>query len=1058
MSKRNAIILAAGTASRFVPLSYEKPKGLLVVKGEVLIERQIRQLLEAGIDDITVVVGYKADMFMYLSAKYGVDIVLNEDYHRYNNTSSIIRVIDKLADTYLCSSDNYFPKNVFLGNPTKSYYSALYAEGNTDEYCISTDEKGNITNVVVGGSDSWYMVGHVYFNNDFSDKFREIMKTEYDRGETREGYWEDVYIRYIDKLPKMQIHKYKPHELEEFDSLEDLRQFDENYINNTGCFVLQNICGVLNCEEKDISDIAVLKNGMTNSSFAFTCSKDGNRYVYRHPGQGTEEFISRKSEYFSMQIAKELNIDKTFVYMHPTEGWKISYFVENARTLDYHNEDDMTKAMQLLGRLHKANIKSDYPYRLWDQATDFLHKVQKLGKDDTSDFYKLHDKIERLYKFVQKDAWPECLNHCDALAANFLTGDDGEMTLIDWEYSGQGDTAQDLGSFIACSDLSYDEAIEAIKKYLGHNPSPKELRHYLAYTAIASYCWYLWAIYQGGVNSVDTGDYLKLWHDYSYLYYGKAIAMYEKAQVNTAIILAARHEKESEIPFPLMPYNGSECLIDRTLSLLREQNYSNIIMVVGYKAELFDKYRSDDVTIVVNKDYKFSSSMESLSLAKDYISDDFMLLEGDTFFEKTVIEQLTKNHYSTCLSVTEESGSGDECYVELKAGFVTTLTKDCHRICNINGEMIGISKISFQVYKRMLSLYSECSNPMINYEYMLMDVTDVLDRPYVYFKNLIWGDVDSVADYNKLCNETYRSLRRKEDPYDEDNLKMHLQTIFDTEDISSVSIEQIGGMSNKNFKVTYRSDSYVLRVPGNGSEGMVERENEEFNSLEGSKIGVSPKIRYFNTETGIKLADFIQDAETLNSATIQRRDNMKKIAEIYYKIHNSSVRLRNEFNIFREIEKYERLIENVHATMYPGSESIRPQVMALEEHLNELGVELRPCHNDAVPENFIKGANGTVYLIDWEYSGMNDPMADFAALFLESNFSKENQDYILCKYFQREIPHNTYEKIYCYQILWDYLWAQWTVIKEAKGDDFGTYGIDRYNRAVAKLGKIEINK
>ena len=1058
MMKRNAIIMAAGTSSRFAPLSYEKPKGLLEVKGEVLIERQIRQLKEAGIDDITVVVGYKADLFMYLKDKFGVEIVINEDFNRYNNTSSVIRVIDKLADTYLCSSDNYFPQNVFLGNPTTSYYSALYANGMTNEYCMTTDEDGNIIKVSVGGSDSWYMVGHVYFSNDFSEKFREIMIKEYDRGETREGYWEDVYIRYIDELPKMQIHKYKAHELEEFDSLEELRKFDEKYINNTGCKVFMNICGVLNCEERDITDISVFKNGMTNSSFAFTCMKDGKRYVYRHPGTGTEEFISRQSEYFSMQVAKELNIDKTFVYMHPTEGWKISYFVENARILDYHNEGDMTKAMQLLSKLHKANVKSDYKYRLWDQATDFLHKVQKLGKDDTTDFYKLHDKIEKLYKYAQKDGEPECLNHCDALAANFLIDEDGDMNLIDWEYSGQGDTAQDLGSFIACSDMTYDEALDAIKKYLGHTPNTKELRHYLAYVAIASYCWYLWAIYQGGVNFVDTGDYLKLWLDYSYLYYGRAIAMYEKTNINTAVILAARHEKENEIPFPLMPYNGSECLIDRTLSLLRENNYTNIILVVGYKAELFEKYKSDDVKIVLNKDYEFTASMGSLALAKDYIKDDFILLEGDTFFEKTVIEQLTTCQYPTCMSITEESGSGDECYVELKAGFVTKLTKDYHRVCNIEGEMIGATKISLQVYERMLSHYSECTNPLINYEYMLMDVTDVLDRPYIHFKNLIWGDVDSISDFNKLSNAIWRRLKKKEDPFDEENLRMHLRTIFPNEDVYNVEIEQIGGMSNKNFKVSFKGKDYVLRVPGNGSEGMVERENEEFNSLEGSKMGVNPEIRYFNAQTGIKLADFIQDAETLNSATVQRHDNMKKIAAIYNKIHDSSVRLRNEFNIFREIEKYDKLIEKVGGIMYIGSDTVRPRVLGLEEHLNNIGVELRPCHNDAVPENFIKGSDGTIYLIDWEYSGMNDPMADFAALFLESDFSIENQVYILNKYFHGNIPEHTYEKITCYQILWDYLWAQWTVIKEARGDDFGSYGLDRYNRAVAKLEMININK
>ena len=1050
----NAIIMAAGTSSRFAPLSYEKPKGLLEVKGEILIERQIRQLQEAGVSDIIVVVGYMAEKFMYLKEKFGVRIVLNEDYNRYNNTSSVIRVIDELGDTYLCSSDNYFPNNVFTGTPKESYYSALYADGETNEYCLTTDDEDNIIDVKVGGADAWYMVGHVFFNREFSERFREIMKKEYDRGETRLGYWEDVYIRYINELPPMKIHRYRPHEIEEFDSLDELRQFDNKYINNTECKIFRNICDVLKCEEKDISDIIVLKKGMTNASFAFTCNKDGRKYVYRHPGVGTEEFISRDSEYFSMQVAKQLQLDKTFVYMHPTEGWKISYYVENARTLDYHNEKEMAQAMSLMSDLHKANVQSKYAYRLWDQATDFLHKVQKLHKDDTSDFYKIHDKIERLYRYAQKDGWSECLNHCDALAANFLISEDGDMTLIDWEYSGQGDTAQDLGSFIACSDLSYEEALSAISKYLGHEPSDEELRHYLAYTAIASYCWYLWAIYQEA-NAVDTGEFLKLWHDYSYLYYNKAIALYEKQGMSTAVILAARQEKDSDIPYPLIPYDGKNNLIDRTISILRDLNFTNIIIVAGYKSELFEKYKSDDVTVVVNKDYEFTGSMSSLQKTEEYIKEDFLLLEGDTFYERKVLEQLSTAKTPICFSVTEETGSGDECYVELKAGFVKKLTKDRHRVCRIEGEMIGATKVSLQAYKAMVSLYSNCSNPLMSYEYLLMDVTEVLDRPYISFTNLIWGDVDSKEDFKRLQNVIYRKLCRKEDPYDKENLLMHLKDIFPDEEISNAEITQIGGMSNKNFMIVLNGKNYVLRVPGNGADGMVDRSYEEFNSIEGSNMGINPPVRYFNSETGIKLVDYVENAETLNAATIQRHENMKKIAQMYYKLHHSRVRLKNEFNVFREIEKYDILLEKAGAMMYEGWEDTRRRVMALESRLNKLGVDLYPCHNDAVPENFIKAIDGTIYLIDWEYSGMNDPMADFAALFLESEFSPENQDYILSQYFGDSIPENVYEKILCYQVLWDYLWAQWTVIKEAKGDDFGTYGRNRYQRAINQLKKIQ---
>ena len=264
-------------------------------------------------------------------------------------------------------------------------------------------------------------------------------------------------------------------------------------------------------------------------------------------------------------------------------------------------------------------------------------------------------------------------------------------------------------------------------------------------------------------------------------------------------------------------------------------------------------------------------------------------------------------------------------------------------------------------------------------------------------------------------------------------------------------------MSNKNFRIDLLDKSYVLRVPGNGSEGLVERVNEEFNANEGCRLGVNPRTFYFDARTGIKLAEFVVDAETLNSATIQRRENMDRIADIYKTIHGARIRLRNEFNIFKEIEKYCMLIETAGAHMYEGWEVVHEQVMALENRLNKLGIVLKPCHNDAVPENFLKAKDGNIFLIDWEYSGMNDPMADLAALFLESSFTEENQDYLLSRYFGMSIPEKTGERILCYQVLWDYLWAQWTVIKEAKGDDFGTYGMDRYTRAIKNLKILNTN-
>lgn len=270
--------MAAGTSSRFVPLSVERPKGLVEVKGEILIERQIRQLKEAGITDITLVVGYKAEMFAYLRDKYAVDIVYNEDFARYNNTSSLIRVTEKLGNTFICSSDNYFPENVFTRESVDSYYSALYAEGKTNEYCLITNAEDQITDVKVGGHDSWYMVGHVFFNHEFSEKFRKLMIKEYCNETTKQGYWEDLYILYINQLPKMKINRYQEGDIQEFDSLDELRMFDESYKNDTRSSIVKQICKQLEVEETCVHAFRNIKHKGNYLQFQFKVYDDVYEY------------------------------------------------------------------------------------------------------------------------------------------------------------------------------------------------------------------------------------------------------------------------------------------------------------------------------------------------------------------------------------------------------------------------------------------------------------------------------------------------------------------------------------------------------------------------------------------------------------------------------------------------------------------------------------------------------------------------------------------------------------------------------------------------------------
>ena len=497
--------MAAGMSTRFAPLSYEKPKGLLKVKGEILIERQIRQLLEAEITDITIVVGYMAELFIYLKDKYGVKLVLNEDFNRYNNTSSVIRVIDEFENTFICSSDNYFSQNVFAEKSKNSYYSALYADKNTDEYCLTVDKDDYITDVIVGGSNSWYMVGHVFFNKEFSEKFREIMKDEYKKEQTRHEYWEDIYINHIRELPPMKIKRFQPHEIEEFDTLEDLRQFDKTYIYDTGCQMFKNICQVLKCEEKDIFEINVLKKGMTNCSFAFTCKKDGGKYVYRHPGAGTEKLINRENEQFSLQLAKKKHLDDTYIAMNPIKGWKISHFIEDVETLNsetIQHVDNLCKIAKIYKNLHQSNIRLKQNFNIFRE----IDKYEKLIEQSHATMYDGWDFlkkgisiIEEKIKFLGEDIHP-C--HNDAVPENFIKTQEGNIYLIDWEYSGMNDPIADIAALFLESSFTYSNQERFLNLYFD-GKVPMEAKTKILYYQILWDC--LWA--QWTIIKEDEGDH-----------------------------------------------------------------------------------------------------------------------------------------------------------------------------------------------------------------------------------------------------------------------------------------------------------------------------------------------------------------------------------------------------------------------------------------------------------------------------------------------------------------------------------------------------------------------
>ena len=261
-----------------------------------------------------------------------------------------------------------------------------------------------------------------------------------------------------------------------------------------------------------------------------------------------------------------------------------------------------------------------------------------------------------------------------------------------------------------------------------------------------------------------------------------------------------------------------------------------------------------------------------------------------------------------------------------------------------------------------------------------------------------------------------------------------------------LSVEQLGGMTNQNYLAKTTNKQYIVKFFGKGTEKLINRQDEKYNLELLKDLDLDVKNYLFDIEAGIKVNEYIESAITLDSTSIKTK--FDKIAPILQTIHASGKELRGEFAPFKEIKKYESLIEE--KIPYANYEAVREEVFSLEKRLADLGVDRKSCHIDLVPENFIESPQGRLYLIDWEYSSMNDPMWDLAALFLESEFTLQEEEAFLSYYESDQTPVSR-EKITIYKILQDTIWSLWTIYKEEQGADFGDYGVSRYQRAVKGL-------
>lgn len=275
----NAIIMAAGFASRFVPLSYEIPKGLIKVRGEVLIERQIRQLKEAGIDEIIIVTGHKKECFEYLRKKENVILIENKEYSIRNNHSSIHAAKDYIKNSYICSCDDYFPENPFEKYVAESYYCAMYSKGETQEWGVELDNNDKILSSKPGGYNQWYIIGHAFWDENFSRDFLKVLEKDYNKKEIYPKLWDEVYLDNTDCL-SLKIRKYPDNFLFEFDTIDELRRFDSSYIDDTKSEIIKNISKKLSSAQRNITSFKIAKKDNKITGFYFKCENKNYLYTF----------------------------------------------------------------------------------------------------------------------------------------------------------------------------------------------------------------------------------------------------------------------------------------------------------------------------------------------------------------------------------------------------------------------------------------------------------------------------------------------------------------------------------------------------------------------------------------------------------------------------------------------------------------------------------------------------------------------------------------------------------------------------------------------------------
>lgn len=497
----NAIILAAGGAAKSSKSFYSLPKGLYVKNGEPLIEREIRQLKEAGIDDITVVLGYRQELFFYLEKKFGVKLA-NTPAIEKGSVVTLDAVKDQLSRTYICNCDNYFVENPFSLYEYNSFQATVYKQECIHETQLKTNRSGRIVSSFTAKGPGECFYGHAFLDEKFSKRMVEYLNEDLDVFRVDMMFWQELAMRHIEDLD-WYVRRYSTNFLYEFDSISETQSVETLFINDVSDKMTDRICKVLNCQPSDVHDVVILDKGMTNINLTFMVGDQ--KYIFRYPGESSWELTSKRREVIAQNLATKLGLDEATIYIDE-DGCKISKYRDNLIDLSkrwWTDSELVCRCARMMRKLHDGTDLVDCTGMEYDAIAegDRLMKLGGARKGDlTKTFGDIREKALFLRECYRKDGWADVLCHHDWKYDNILT-DGNFFDVIDWEYGSLDDPGADLLRILMGRE--YDDEIfnNALDAYFGHKTTEGEKMHVIAAFVPMCYYWLGWLMYQESLGN-----------------------------------------------------------------------------------------------------------------------------------------------------------------------------------------------------------------------------------------------------------------------------------------------------------------------------------------------------------------------------------------------------------------------------------------------------------------------------------------------------------------------------------------------------------------------------